>query len=81
MKLLVSVRNFRTLGFSALMIVVACMAAMATDPTPPDYSAAATAFKDGLTPILTTVLPIAVAGMAIWFGPHLFKRLVKSFIH
>lgn len=68
----------RILVPSGLLAVVLAASAFA-QATPPDYGAAATAFKDGLIPIVTTVLPIAVALMAVIWGPRLLKRLISTF--
>jgi len=49
-----------------------------TPGTDPDWAAAATAVKSGLTPILTVVLPIAVTIMLLMMGWRFFKKLIKS---
>lgn len=74
-------------GVAATMFALQPLAAHATDPCATgvgpgcvDYATAATSFKDGLTPILTSVLPISVAMMCIWVGPRVFKSMLHAFL-
>lgn len=60
------------------LIVAAAAASAQTGPTPPDYSAAATAAVNGLIPIVTVVLPISVGLLVIVKGPKLAKRIISG---
>lgn len=75
-------------GVASLGMLVTGGAAHATDPCNGigvgpgcvDYVTSGNAFKDGLTPILTSVLPLCVAMMAIWIGPRVFRSMLHGFL-
>ncbi len=67
-------------ALSLFLLLASVGGAWATDPpSPPDYATAAGSVKDGITPIITTTLPVAVGLMVLFMGPRILKRLIKSF--
>lgn len=66
-------------SFAAVLAALSVAAAHAQAPTPPDYAAAATAFYEGIMPLITTVLPVAALILVLFMGPKVLKRLIKSF--
>ena len=64
----------------ALGASVAASAQTSTLPTPTvsDYTAAGTGFVSALSPIVTGLLPIGIAIMAIMYAPKILKKMLKT---
>lgn len=60
----------------AILAVMCVVPAFAVDP---DWAAAATTVKDGLSAILVLILPVAAGLFALMMGPTIVKRLVSRF--